>query len=124
MIGAAFGMADDDVAAAGIGQHRGRDVAGMGAAGLGMAVLRRRGDAAPSSALADRRNQVAGGQISISREAGRRLTPASRSARASPSAGRPFIFQLPAISGRGLPVDHRLPAFGSAISGRRVRAVA
>ena len=39
VVGAALGMADDDQLAAGIGDHFGRDVAGMGAGRLGMAVL-------------------------------------------------------------------------------------
>ena len=39
VIGAAFRMADDDIAAAGIGQHLGADIAGVGAARLGMAIL-------------------------------------------------------------------------------------
>src|SRR6478752_7848865 len=39
VIGAPLGMADDDMARPGIAQHLGRDVAGMGAARLGMAIL-------------------------------------------------------------------------------------
>jgi len=52
---------------------------------------------------ANRNNRVAGGQISKSAPS---VSWAARSASArasvSPSACRPFIFQLPAISGRGL----------------------
>jgi len=39
MIGAAFGMAEDDIGGPGIGQHLRRDVAGMGARGAGVAIL-------------------------------------------------------------------------------------
>ena len=40
VIGAPLGMADNDGAGAGIRQHFGRNIAGMGAGGLGMAILR------------------------------------------------------------------------------------
>jgi hypothetical protein len=39
MIGPSLGMADDDGAGAGIGQHFGGEITGMGARGLGMAIL-------------------------------------------------------------------------------------
>ena len=39
MIGAALGMADNDRAGAGVRQHLGRKVAGMGARRLGVAIL-------------------------------------------------------------------------------------
>ena len=54
--GAPLGMADDDVAAADIGEHRGRDLAGMGAGFFRADVLRPeaawrcRAAAAPTSA--------------------------------------------------------------------------
>jgi len=44
MVGAAFGMAEDDMGGAGIAQHGGRDVAGMRALGRRMAILRADGD--------------------------------------------------------------------------------
>ena len=40
MVGAPLGMTDDDGAGAGIGQLLGRDIAGMGAGGLRVAILR------------------------------------------------------------------------------------
>jgi hypothetical protein len=40
MVGAAFGMADDNCAGAGVRKHFGREIAGMGAGRLGVAVLR------------------------------------------------------------------------------------
>ena len=40
VIGAPLGMADNDGAGAGIRQHFGRDIAGMGARRLGVAILR------------------------------------------------------------------------------------
>ena len=40
VIGAPLGMADNDGAGAGIGQHFGRKIAGMGARRLGVAILR------------------------------------------------------------------------------------
>ena len=39
VVGAAFGMPEDDMGRARIPQHPGRDVAGMGARNLGMAIL-------------------------------------------------------------------------------------
>ena len=46
MIGAALGMTDDDGGGAGVGKHLGRDVAGMGAGGERMAILRAEQDGA------------------------------------------------------------------------------
>jgi hypothetical protein len=40
MIGAALGMAQNDMACARIGQHRGRQITGVGARGFGVAILR------------------------------------------------------------------------------------
>ena len=60
MVGAALGMADDHVAGAGIAQHLGGDVAGMGAARLGVAVLAAHQHAAALHRLGDRHHQGRG----------------------------------------------------------------
>ena len=102
-IGAPLGMADDHVAGAAVAQHLGGDVAGMGAACLGVAVL-----AADQHAACPRRPRRPPGPASPAGRPARRgrvqpacFTPsATPLASASASARRPFIFQLPAISGR------------------------
>ena len=63
MIGAALGMAEDDVAAAGIAQHRGADVAGMRALLGRVAILAAERDGGcPRARRRDRHSSVAGGQ--------------------------------------------------------------
>ena len=47
VVGAALGMADDDGRRAGVAQHLGRDVARVGAARLGVAILAADGDRRP-----------------------------------------------------------------------------
>src|SRR5204863_7806240 len=54
---AAFGMADDRVAATGILQHLGADTAGKGTFWLGMTILPAEPDATASKRLADRHKQ-------------------------------------------------------------------
>ena len=108
MIGAPLGMADNDGAGAGIRQHFGRDIAGMGAGGLGVAILRadrKRLRAARLSAKAAIR--VAGGQTSRSALPATSEAPASMASNSASEALRPFIFQLPAISGRMASVIRR-----------------
>ena len=74
VVGAALGMADDDMRGAGVLQHLGRDVAGMRAAFLGVAVLAAGLDR--RAATGSRRpasSSVAGTQISASVSASRPL---------------------------------------------------
>ena len=107
VVGPALGMADDDRDGAGVGQHLGRDVAGVGAGG------------APSGSPGRRSGRGR-------RRAGRRASRAGRSARRSAAraaraassssiaaeAARPFIFQFPATSLRRA----MGPAFGCEVS--------
>ena len=101
VIGAALGMADDDGGGAGIGQHLGGDIAGMGAGGERMAILRAEQDGASGQ----RRQRawassVAGGHTMISASGTGSCARRSFSALSSAKeAARPFIFQLPATSG-------------------------
>ena len=102
MRGAPFGDADDHMAAAQVLDHRRGDVAGMGARRCLMTILstqpyRRTGDdlADPVQQCRRRTDQQIGRERSAPRLRSR------SSARAStPSARRPFIFQLPAINVR------------------------
>src|SRR5690606_20667420 len=80
VIGAALAVADDDVGRAGILQHLGRNVAGMGAAGPGRAVLAADADAAALQRLGHGRNQrrrgaeaELGGGFAVLHPAGERL---------------------------------------------------
>ena len=57
MVVPALGMADNDEARFGIGQHLGGDVAGMRAGRVGMAVLAADGDASPLGARGESRDQ-------------------------------------------------------------------
>jgi hypothetical protein len=50
MVGAAFGMADDHMGRTRVGQHRGRDVAGVRAGGGRVAILPAQRDGAASGA--------------------------------------------------------------------------
>ncbi len=97
VVGAALGVADDDRARAGVRQHLGRDVAGVGARGGAWQSCPPTGSGA-AGAPAHRAISVAGGQISTS--AG--LPRPARGDRADlvEAAARPFIFQLPAIRWR------------------------
>ena len=89
---------------AGIGQHLGREVAGEGARFLGVAILTADGDPRADGALGEQADQGRGradGELDLGLQAGRvagmDLRPAPW-----PSVFNPFIFQLPATSGRGL----------------------
>ena len=111
MVGAPLGMADDDGAGAGIGQHFGGNIAGMGAGGLGMAILRRRPRAFDAARLVgesrDQGRRRADQQIGLG---GHRAAPASMASNSASEAFRPFIFQLPAISGRMASVMSEFPS--------------
>ena len=101
MIGAPLGMADDDGCGAGIRQHFRRNIAGVRAGGLGMAILRPDGERlAPFALSAKAATSVAGGQTRRSALAATAAAPASMASNSPNEAFRPFIFQLPAISGR------------------------
>ena len=97
-------MADDHIGRAGIRQHFGREVAGIGARFLGVAILAADGDAGADGALRRRRPiRVAGGQTSelhLGLQAGRVAGVDLSST--SAERFKPFIFQFPATSGRGL----------------------
>ena len=101
VIGAPLRMADDDGARAGIREHLGRDVAGEGAGGLGVAILAAdRRPAEPRARREGRRPASPAG-----RSAGRPGAPGRARPRRSASSSAaepcsPFIFQLPATSGR------------------------
>ena len=98
MVGAAFGMADDDMGRAGIRQHRGRNVAGMGARRPWRGNPARRPSAAlPCAAQAIWAISVAGGQSSIS-QAGAGMRGDQRPSTSARAAAVPFIFQFPAAS--------------------------
>ena len=100
MVGAPFGMADDDRARSGIGQHLRGNVAGVGARRLGVTVLS--ADRSPASRARLR-------QMPLSRWPADK--PSVRPCRQDPlapemilasslrEAASPFIFQLPATSG-------------------------
>ncbi len=108
--GAPLGMADDHGAGAGVLEHLGGDVAGEGAGGFGMAILaadRDRRAAAP----ARRRPRAASPAGRPSDRPCRPVRPRRpRSCRARrPSALSPFIFQLPATSGRRRRCGHSSP---------------
>lgn len=57
MVGAAFGMADDDGRGTGIGQHFGRNVAGVGAGRLGVAILAADGNRRAARSLGEASDQ-------------------------------------------------------------------
>ena len=57
VVGAALGMADDDGGGAGIGQHLGGDVAGVGAGRLGVAILAADGDGRAARGFGKAREQ-------------------------------------------------------------------
>ena len=114
VIGAPLGMADDHMAGAGVLQHLGRDVAGMGAARRWVAILA--AALAPAAARQD-----LGGPRQTASPAGR-AAPRSRrrdslvkrranGVSSCSEAPVPFIFQLPATSGRipGVMPLSRLP---------------
>ena len=87
VIGATFGMADNDRAGAGIRQHFGREVAGVGAGRLGVAILGADRKAfVPRALSANAATSVAGGQTSKSALA---ATPEAPASMASNSARRP-----------------------------------
>ena len=97
----ALGMPNDDVACAGVPQHRGGNVAGERPARLGRAILGPEAELAafdPPRRLRDqgrgRADQQLGG-AGVAASAARRI--ASISAK---DPERPFIFQLPATNGR------------------------
>ena len=101
VIGAPLGMADNDRAGAGIRQHFGGKIAGMGARRLGVTILRADCKVlAPRAFSAKAAIRVAGGQTSRSALAATPEAPASMASNSAKDALRPFIFQLPAISGR------------------------
>jgi len=60
VVGTALGMADDDEAAAGVPQHRRRNVAGMGALRLGMAILGAEQHGAAGQHLGDGKEESGG----------------------------------------------------------------
>ena len=81
VVGAALGMADDDQRAAGVGDHLGRDVAGMGAGFVGVAVLpadlhRRAGDRGDSRG--DQRRRRADRHVAVGVGRSRRRSPSAR----------------------------------------------
>ena len=67
VVGAPFRMADDHGLGAGIGQHLGGDIAGMGAVMVRVAILGAEQDGASRSSITRlEHSSVAGGQIMIS----------------------------------------------------------
>ena len=85
VVGAALGMADDDGGGAGIRQHFGGNIAGMGAGRLGMAILRADREAvlnrAPFGEGGNQRRRRADQQIGLCRDSSaRRRSSASSSA--------------------------------------------
>ena len=100
MTGPALGMADDDVARAGVLEHRRGNVAGEGAAGSGEQSCAPRLRSGRRASRRPARSASPAGRRAVRR---RRLPlrPPRRIARSRPSEPeRPFIFQLPATSGR------------------------
>ena len=63
MVGAALRMADDDVLRPGIGQHRGADIARVGAARRRVAILSAGDDAGRRRSAVMAASSVAGGQM-------------------------------------------------------------
>ncbi len=104
VVGAPLGMPHDHGRGACVLQHLGRDIAGMRAARrLGVAILAAHQQPRAGSCLAPwPPTSVAGGQIMTSTPAAdRRLgQPLSHASRLASELARPFIFQLPATSGR------------------------
>ena len=105
-------MSHDDVTRAGVLEHRGGNVAGESPARLGRAILSAEAELAPldpPGGLRDQRRRRADEQLGgagFARVGRRRI--ASISAR---DPERPFIFQLPATSGRTPGVMSALSAF-------------
>ena len=89
---AALGMADDHRDRAGVRQHLGGDVAGMGAGGLRVTVLAAEREAAAGEP-GDQRGRRADQHVAAGRMARRRARRATAA-----EAARPFIFQFPATS--------------------------
>ena len=76
MVGAALGMADDDGLGTGVGQHFSREIAGVRARRIGVAILRADGEASrPSPSRRKAATKVAGGQTSKSPLAATRPLP-------------------------------------------------
>jgi hypothetical protein len=100
MIGAPLGMADDDRAGAGIRQHFGGDIAGMGAGVLGWQSWAPTASFEPRALSAKAAISVAGGQTRRSAFPASAPAPASMASNSAMEDFRPFILQLPAISGR------------------------
>ena len=92
VVGAALGVADDDGDGAGVGEHLGGDVAGVGARGLRVAVL-----AADREGAAGEAGEQRAGRADQHVAGGRGLASASSTSTAA-EAARPFIFQFPATS--------------------------
>ena len=111
MVGAPLGMADDDVRGAGILQHLGGNVAGMGAAFLPVAVLAAALDRRARQHFGARDSSVAGTQTSASVSASSPpMKPWPIASSSWSEALVPFIFQLPATSGRMAEVIGRRPS--------------
>ena len=116
VVGAPLRMADDHRARAGIGEHFGRNIAGERARRLGMAILR--ADRRPWSPAPRRKGQHqrrgrTDHQIDC---ADRPAAPWMILPSSAAEALSPFIFQLPATSGRR-PCDMVTPIAKSAASG-------
>ena len=112
MVGAALGMPDDDRGPAGVGDHLGRNIAGVRPGWLGVTVLaadRHRGAPRALRQSAARRSRAdtpgcRAGASSLARPSTIRAVPPAE-------AKRPFIFQLPATSGRRSARAMSNPAF-------------
>ena len=124
VVGAALGVADDDRHGAGVGEHLGGDVAGVGARGLRVAVLAAEREGAAGEAGEQRRGRA---DQDVAARGGVR---AASSSSIAADAARPFIFQFPATSlrkghGRRLSVgDRGQPASRPARSGKAGISVA
>ncbi len=93
-----FRMADNDKARFGVRQHFRRDVAGMCAGRIGVAILPADSDAralCPGAGTSKK-----GGQTRMSICEGSFAAPAITRSSLAAAAESPFIFQLPAIRGR------------------------
>ena len=88
-IGAPLGMADDHRLGAGVRQHLGRDIAGKGAGGLGVAVLPADRDPGARRVRGEARDQGrrrADHQVDLAAKRGRALRRSCRARRPRPSA--------------------------------------
>ena len=115
---AALGVADDHVAAAELGQHRRRHLAGVGARLVRRAVLRAPGDGRAGEQLAAAARGTGTARTRPHRSAMRRAPTSSSASSAALAARLPFIFQLPttslrrirqpSLAGLGSPRQHQL----------------